>query len=204
MNFQAIQKSLQGKKTYIATGFGILYLIGVFLGLWEWSESVLAVFGLSGLAFLRSAVPKAAPTTTTTASTSTTPIPPITPILLLALILTTGCTTLEQPGPYNGDQILYRADHSITATYATLDAFVTWEYEHRATLAQWPEIRQAAEFIRTHARDWIDLATAARDKYAAYRSPETRAALADALTSLKTSAANSTALLDLYGPRDSH
>jgi hypothetical protein len=55
---EPIKNALSGKKTYFAVAIGILYLAGVWLGFWPFDEKILAAFGLSGLAFLRSAVAK--------------------------------------------------------------------------------------------------------------------------------------------------
>lgn len=52
----ATKKFLQGKKTLFCCVIGGLYVLGVWLGFWEWDERVLAMFGLGGLAFLRVAL----------------------------------------------------------------------------------------------------------------------------------------------------
>ena len=189
MNLEAIKASLQGKKTYLAAGMGVLYIAGVFLGLWEWDERVLGVFGLGGLAFLRMAVPKAHGTNGTDGTDGkATWNGLVAPVLLVIALGAAGCGTITKDGPYNGDQILFRADQSITTTYEALHAFVLWEYQNREGLSKWPEIRRAADHVREHAEDWIESATVAREQYAVYRSNETRKALADSVDALKTGA----------------
>ena len=131
---------------------------------------------------------------------STPSTPSILAPLLIAALFATGCGTLDPAGPYDGDQILFRADQSISATYDTLHVFVSWEYLHRDTLAKWPEIRQAADYVRAHAEDWVNAATYAREQYAVYRSPETRSSLTAAITELKKSAADGLTLYETYGP----
>lgn len=54
----SLREKLQGKKTYFAVAIGLLYLVGVWAGFWEWDEKVLAAFGLGGIAFLRVALGK--------------------------------------------------------------------------------------------------------------------------------------------------
>lgn len=202
MNLDSIKASLQGKKTYLAAGMGVLYIAGVFLGLWEWDERVLGVFGLGGLAFLRMAVPKA---NGTNGTNGTDGVKAGLNVLMAPLVLTlalmgAGCGTLSKDGPYQGDEILYRADQSITVTYELLNGFVLWEYENRQALSQWPEIRRAADVVRRHAEEWIDATTVAREQYAAFRTEQTRNALLDALTALKRSASAATSIQEIYGP----
>lgn len=54
-NLEKARVFLQGKKTYFVTLVGLLYVVGVWAGFWELDEKMLALFGLGGLAFLRSA-----------------------------------------------------------------------------------------------------------------------------------------------------
>jgi hypothetical protein len=71
-------ESLRGRKTYIAAGMGLLYIVGCAIGLWQWDEKVIAALGLSGLAFLRAGVNNT-----------------LAPVLAISLILATatGCRT---------------------------------------------------------------------------------------------------------------
>lgn len=47
---------LEGKKTYILAGLGILYVVGAWLGLWELNQQVVDGLGLGALVALRSAL----------------------------------------------------------------------------------------------------------------------------------------------------
>ncbi len=96
---------------------------------------------------------------------------------LLAVTLLAGCGTLAPNGPYGGDRALYDADLTITTSYDAFHNFVTWEYQNRQALAQWPEIKLAADHVRRNGRQWITSATALRDAYAANPSSGTRDAL---------------------------
>lgn len=50
-----IKELLRGRKTYGVVAMGLLYLLGCWVGWWEFDEKILAAFGLGSLAFLRSA-----------------------------------------------------------------------------------------------------------------------------------------------------
>jgi hypothetical protein len=87
MDYQKIEKVrevLRGKKTYFTVAIGVLYVAGVWLGFWEWNETVLAVLGLSGIAFLRSAIKRGLPLPTV--------------MLCAVLISGPGCATTNQDG----------------------------------------------------------------------------------------------------------
>lgn len=95
----AARKYLQGKKTLFCCMTGGLYVLGVWLGFWEWDERVLAMFGLGGLAFLRVAL--VAKTNTDThgqSQTGTNGTPtniiklPLLMVLPMMLALASGCT----------------------------------------------------------------------------------------------------------------
>lgn len=212
MNIDSLKTQLQGKKTYIAAGMGVLYIAGVFLELWAWDERVLAVFGLSGLAFLRAAVPKAneegkmqnAEKGTGNAGTAVfllltsaflmalyvdgaeeDSMTASGPIALNNLPLTLGDNAANRGRRWNGwldDARLYDRGLSI---------------EEIKTLHQ---IRQAADQVRKHAEEWIDAATIAREQYAIFKSEYSRNALLDALTALKRSASAATSIQEIYGP----
>ena len=55
-----LKSALSGKKTYLAVGFGAIYMLGVWLGFWEFNQAILDAVGLGGLAFLRMGITKAA------------------------------------------------------------------------------------------------------------------------------------------------
>lgn len=52
-NFTA---ALEGKKTYILAGIGLLYVVGGFLKLWEIDWHVVDALGLGSIMALRSAI----------------------------------------------------------------------------------------------------------------------------------------------------
>ena len=144
MNVESIMTQFQGKKTYSAAGLGVLYIAGVSLGLCEWDERVIGVFGLSGLAFLRMAVPKTNGTNGTNGTDGAGQDGGkraalnglVAPVLLLIALGAAGCGTLSKDGPYHGEEILFRADQSITTTYTALNGFVLWEYQNRQVLSK--------------------------------------------------------------------
>lgn len=137
MNLANIQKSLQGKKTYLATGFGLIYLAGVFLGLWEWNETVLAVFGLSGLAFLRAAVPQAAVPTPSITTNNHSKVSLNAPLILALvgaglLMIGTGCarfSTVQTDIRYD--------DQGKKTTQITTRAKASTLFSARSDLANW-------------------------------------------------------------------
>ena len=55
-DLESAKNFLQGKRTYLAALIAVLYLIGVWAGLWAFDEKVLALLGFGGLAALRSAM----------------------------------------------------------------------------------------------------------------------------------------------------
>lgn len=97
--------------------------------------------------------------------------------LLSSALWFAGCGTLDPAGPYKGDEVLYKADMTITTAYDALHGFVSWEYQNRAALASKPEIKKAADNVRVNARQWIDSAIALREAYAANPTNENRDAL---------------------------
>lgn len=113
--------------------------------------------------------------------------------LLGAALLLPACGTLDPAGPYKGDQVTYRADLAITTSYDLLHTFVKWEYDNRAALKQWPEVRKSADFVRANAKRWISSAVAAREAYSRAPAEDTRAALERALAVLRTATAEALA-----------
>lgn len=98
----------------------------------------------------------------------------------------TGCRNVAPGGVYDGDKALYNAELSINTSKDMLDTFVTWEKANREVLAAWPEIGQAAQYIRANAKDWFASAHAARDAYVANPTSENRSKLTKALAVLRT------------------
>lgn len=113
-------------------------------------------------------------------------------ILIALLALTaglmsfTGCNNqqLAQPGPYNGDTFLFNADQTISTTFKTLEVFVKWEYSNRALLVEYPEVKKAADKIRSNYSLWKSSSFALRDAYAANPSSDNRTKLTTQLSVL--------------------
>lgn len=104
---------------------------------------------------------------------------------LAVALLFGACRSLDQTGPYKGDQVLYSADLTITTSYQLFDTFVTWEYTNRASLAARPEIRTAADKVRAHAKEWIGSAIVLREAYAANPTTANREKLGASLKLLQ-------------------
>jgi hypothetical protein len=91
-------------------------------------------------------------------------------IMLLSFVLTQpGCvgTKLDPSGPYQGDVLLYHMEKDVPAAKKTLDALLKIETTNAATLAQWPEIKQACDEIRRNGKAWFTAANLAHDEYVA-------------------------------------
>jgi len=88
---------------------------------------------------------------------------------ILALSFTEGCssTKLATGGAYNGDTFLYQSDQTIDAAQKILTVFVKWEYDNRAILRQWPEIKTSADYVRANAEKWINTCLNLRTAYIA-------------------------------------
>src|SRR5258705_9174123 len=85
----------------------------------------------------------------------------------------TGCawfqkTTLEStadnPSPYLGDAVLFRAEQSVTTGYHLLDEFVLWEKKFRPLIKN-TNVKHAADNVRKNAKRWIKSAENFRDAY---------------------------------------
>jgi hypothetical protein len=117
-----------------------------------------------------------------------------TPVALVIGILSlsmfgAGCNSLNPSGPYKGDTVLYGADKGITEGYEALRLFVKWEYDNRAALEPWPEIRAGADYVRENAQLWVSTAQALRDTYATNPSHENKDKLLAALAVLRSALA---------------
>ncbi len=104
-------------------------------------------------------------------------------VILLGLL---GCGTLDKTGPYKGDKALYDADQTIVTSASLFQTFASWEYENRAALAKYPDIKAYADRVRLGAPQWTASALKARDVYATTGTPENRDILATAIAVLKT------------------
>lgn len=115
-------------------------------------------------------------------------------LLLVGLILTfapalfTGCASsgdLAADGVYQQNATLYNADKSIGVAYDTMHTFVSWEYQNRQALSQYPQIKQAADHVRINAKEWLQSATALRLAYATDPSAQNKSQLENALNVLQ-------------------
>jgi len=133
-------------------------------------------------------------------------IPLLFAVLSAALFLS-GCAgsnrQLDPAGVYAGDKILYTADATITGAYETLDTFVAWEHKHRAGLSKWPEVRSAADYVRTNAKTWIDNAITVRELYKNFPTPENRKSLEGALVILRAALDQASAYYQSRAPQTS-
>lgn len=106
--------------------------------------------------------------------------------VLLVLLAPLGCkTTLETPGAYNGDPILYDADLTITTAFAVVDSTLKWEKDNRALLSSVPEIKEACDQLRQRGPGIFKAALRSRDTYAEATTPENANELDIALTMLR-------------------
>ena len=179
---------LQGKKTYFTVAIAILYVGGAYLGFWELNDEVLAVFGLSALAFLRAGIKKDATPATKNAVTLAAMLP-----LSLALV---GCSSI-QPG---NDPVVVNAERTTQLAVDVFDTFLQWEYDNRQTLSATPEIRKAADFIRTYGQDWLLTARSMTKAYKQNRTPENKANLDTAVSVLRTGIAEAQKYLGTAAP----
>ena len=104
---------------------------------------------------------------------------------LLSVVVFSGCRALAPDGVYKGDQVLHNAELATTTSYEVIHTFVSWEYENRAALTVWPEIKTAADAMRKSSPQWFKTAYALRDAYAIAPTDENRAALEKSLSVLR-------------------
>jgi hypothetical protein len=74
---------------------------------------------------------------------------------------------LDPAGVYRSNVFLYNSDHTLDAAASSLDAFVLWEMQNRASLASnhMEAVTVAADAVRTNAPTWFAVAQAARSAY---------------------------------------
>lgn len=113
----------------------------------------------------------------------------------------TGCGTLDKTGVYNGDKTLYDADLTIATSYEVLHAFVQFEYDNRAMVANTPEVKRYADSIRLGAPQWFATAIALRDAYKTNPAEATRTALQQAIDVLREATIQSTKYLAQQGSK---
>lgn len=86
--------------------------------------------------------------------------------LVFGLVGCEGCKTSVAPeGVYKGDNYLYQSELAINTAYTVLHTYVSWENDNREVLSNHPEIKNSADTIRTHAKEWFKTARAAHDVY---------------------------------------
>jgi hypothetical protein len=71
--------------------------------------------------------------------------------LSILLLLWVGCAGIA-PGH---DPVVVNAERTTVLALDAVDTFVRWECEHRAALADVPEIKEAADYLRRNAPEWF-------------------------------------------------
>lgn len=103
--------------------------------------------------------------------------------LLLLPLLLTGCfATLDK----NADPVVVNAERTMEVARVTLDAFVRFEFKHRAKCPQ--EVQDAAERIRKEAPEWFNRAMRFKLAYKQNRNADNKATLMTAVAILQTAA----------------
>ena len=110
-------------------------------------------------------------------------------LLLLPLLLAGGCATLK-PG---ADPVVVNAERTIEVARATLDAFVRFEFNHRAKCP--PEVQASAERIRKAAPEWFARALRLKAAYKQNRGADHKADLLTAIAVLSTAASEAATAL---------
>ena len=105
--------------------------------------------------------------------------------LIAAVAFSIGCRTLEVPGEYNGDKVLFQAETTIVTSYELVDSFTKWEFENRELLKPWPEINGYANYLRQNYPGWHATANALRDAYKLNRDDATKSELQRTLALLR-------------------
>lgn len=87
--------------------------------------------------------------------------------ILWGMLALNAChTTLAPGGVYDGDKIAYTIDKTAVDSYDALNGFVTWEFQqHDVIVKTWPQVTQAAEYVRDHAPDWYLAVGIAKGSY---------------------------------------
>lgn len=103
--------------------------------------------------------------------------------VLVPVAVTTGCVALR------GDPVIIRAEQSIQMGFATLDAFIRFEFKNNKNGELGADVRKVAERIRRYAPGWIEGANATLRAYKKSKTDENRTALVTALALIETAAA---------------
>jgi hypothetical protein len=177
----AFKTALRGKKTYLAVAIGALYMLGVWAELWEYNEVVLGSIGLSGLAFLRAAIPKGNGTQPGMAAPrDTTGLMPTLLLVGTLCLIQVGLTGCSSVAPGN-DPAVVRAQQTIVATYDLAASFLSWEEENRAIVGE--DVQEFADKLR---EEFPPLNRSARKLLKTYKANRTEQNKANLDTALKT------------------
>ena len=110
-------------------------------------------------------------------------------LLLLPLLLCGGCATLNP----SADPLVVNSERTIAIAKETLNAFVSFEFNHRAKCPK--EVQLAAETIRREAPAWFARAMKVKLAYKANRGPDQKADLMTAVAVLSTAASEAAVAL---------
>lgn len=82
--------------------------------------------------------------------------------------------------------VLFHADQLVGTSYQAMNSFTQWELDNRATLAQWPAIKECADVVRLNGEKWEQALIDCREAYAAHPSAQTKSALLSAVAVIET------------------
>lgn len=114
--------------------------------------------------------------------------------LIVAVLMLSGCASIA-PG---NDAVVVNAERTTVLALDTFDLFLRWEFENRDALSAMPEIKQAADYVRTHAPAWLGTARDLTKAYKESRTPENKANLQTITALLRRAVANA----QQYMPKD--
>jgi hypothetical protein len=95
-----------------------------------------------------------------------------------AILFLNGCAIL--PG---NDPLVVRAEQAARIGYATVDAFLRFEFENRKT---YPGLKHKADILREHAPKALEKLREATKAYKARKAQDTESALALSLAAVET------------------
>ncbi|MGO8675111.1 MAG: hypothetical protein ACLQVX_04480 [Limisphaerales bacterium] len=203
-----MQQWLQGRKTYLTClAVGVL-LFGSWQKWWQLPPEIYAGLATLALTFLRAgiakiessqgdaaaAAPASAPATAPVGSKGSGTLGVMAGTLIAggaigASLMLAGCGTLDPAGVYQGNQALYQTDVALASSYEVLHGFVQWEYDNRAALSSTPEIKAAADRVRSGAPQWFASALALRDAWQTNPSSTNQTSLEQSLAVIQQATA---------------
>jgi hypothetical protein len=205
-----MQQWLQGRKTYLTClAVGVL-LFGSWQKWWQLPPEIYAGLATLALTFLRAGIAKiessqgdvAAAAAASASAPAPAPVGSKGPGTLGmmagtliaggavgASLMLAGCGTLDPAGVYQGNQALYQTDVALASSYEVLHGFVQWEYDNRAALSSTPEIKAAADRVRTGAPQWFASALALRDAWQTNPSSTNQTSLEQSLAVIQQATA---------------